>query len=188
MPPVFLSLRRISYIETQSLAMESYLKKLRHIKAFVFDVDGVFTDGRIWITPDGDLVRIMHTKDGLAVKRAVDMGYPVAIISGGNNTNIIDRFAYLGVKDVYLNAVEKTEYFCDFLQHYQLSRDEVAYMGDDIPDIEPMQLAGLSACPADAVTEVKNIADYVSPYPGGAGCVRDLVEKVLKIQGKWFRV
>jgi len=166
--------------------MESYLTKLKHIKAFVFDVDGVFTDGKIWIMPDGELVRSMHTKDGYAVKQAVDKGFPVAVISGANNRNIAERFAYLGVKDVYLNALEKAGYFCDFLQHYGLSREEVAYMGDDLPDLEPMQLAGLSACPADAVREVREAADYVSPFKGGEGCVRDLIEKVLKIHGKWW--
>jgi len=172
----------------KSREMEFYLEKLKKIRAFVFDVDGVFTDGKVWITPEGDLMRSMHTKDGLAVKKAVDEGFPVAIISGGNNRNIVGRFEYLGVKDIYLNALKKTEYFCDFLQHYQLQRDEVLYMGDDIPDIEPMQLAGLSACPADAVREVKETADYISPYPGGQACVRDIIEKVLKVHGKWFVV
>ncbi|NPA42564.1 MAG: HAD hydrolase family protein [Chlorobi bacterium] len=166
--------------------MESYLKKLKQIKAFVFDIDGVFTDGKIWVLPDAELVRSMHTKDGLAVKRAVDTGFPVAIISGARETYLAKRFEYLGVKDIYLNAEQKEEFFCDFIQHYGLSREEIAYMGDDIPDIGPMELAGLAACPADAAAEVRRIADYVSPFPGGTGCVRDLIEKVLKIHGKWF--
>ncbi len=166
--------------------MEFYLEKLKHIKAFVFDVDGVFTDGSIYLMPDGSFARKMHTKDGLALKKAVDEGFPVAVITGGNNTNVIKRFEYLGVKDVYLNAHNKAEFFCDFLQHNRLQRDDVAYMGDDIPDIEPMQMSGFAACPADAVREVKAIANYISPYKGGQGCVRDLIEKVLKIQNKWF--
>ncbi len=167
--------------------MDFYLSKLKNIKAFVFDVDGVFTDGKVYILPNGaELVRSMHTKDGLAVKRAIDTGFKIAIITGGNNNNIIERFEYLGVKDIYLNASEKSEFFCDFLQHNSLSREEVAYMGDDIPDIEPMKLSHLAACPSDAVTEVKEIVDYISPFKGGEGCVRDLIEKVLKIQGKWF--
>jgi 3-deoxy-D-manno-octulosonate 8-phosphate phosphatase (KDO 8-P phosphatase) len=166
--------------------MEFYLEKLKNIRAFIFDVDGVFTDGKVWIMPDGYFVRSMHAKDGLAVKKAVDEGFPVAIITGGNHTNIVKRFEHLGVKDIYLNARNKAEFLCDFLQHNNLKRDDVAYMGDDIPDIEPMQLSGFAACPSDAVREVKNIADYISPFEGGAGCVRDLIEKVLKIQGKWF--
>ncbi len=167
--------------------MEFYLEKLKDVKAFIFDVDGVFTDGKVYITPEGDLMRSMHTKDGLAVKKAVDEGFPVGIITGGNNTNIIKRFEYLGVKDVYLNAHNKAEFLCDFLHHHQLKREDIAYMGDDIPDMEPMQMSGFSACPGDAVDEVKEIADYISPLPGGSGCVRDLIEKVLKIHGKWFK-
>jgi 3-deoxy-D-manno-octulosonate 8-phosphate phosphatase (KDO 8-P phosphatase) len=168
--------------------MDFYLEKLKNIRAFVFDVDGVFTDGKVWITGSGELLRSMHTKDGLAVKHAVRKGYPVGIISGGRDASIRERFAYLGVYDVYLNTTDKIRHFEDFLKKHNLQASQTAYMGDDIPDIPVMKRVGLAVCPADAAEEVKAVAHYVSPYRGGETCVRDLIEKVLKIRGDWFKM
>lgn len=157
------------------------------IKAFAFDVDGVFTDGSVLALPNGDLLRTFNSKDCFGVRTAADNGYPVAIITGGCSESLIHRSKSLGVKDkdIYQLSKNKLPDFFTFCEDYGFSPEEVAYVGDDIPDIPVLKVAGLSACPADAVDEVKAVCKYVSPFPGGRGCIRDLVEKVLKPQGKW---
>jgi len=165
--------------------MSNYKTKLRQIKAFVFDVDGVFTDGTVLVTESGDLLRAHHAKDGYAIRCAVKEGYPVGIITGGVSLTITKRFETLSVPDVYLGAHEKMEPFLHFCTKYQLDPAEVLYMGDDIPDLEVMQACGLPCAPSDAAPEVLKAALYISRYAGGKGCVREVVEQTLRLHGKW---
>ena len=158
-----------------------------NIKAFAFDVDGVATTGAILCTGDGDLLRQFDAKDGFAIRMAVMNGYPVAVITGGRSESIRKRFMTSGVPadDVYLGSRDKMEEFRLFCRKHGLQPEEVMYFGDDIPDIEVMEAAGVGACPCDAVEEVRAAADYVSPNPGGRLCLREAIEKVLKEQGRW---
>lgn len=163
----------------------SYKTKLAQITTFVFDVDGVLTDGKVMITTDGELLRTMNIKDGYALKRAVEQGFRVAIISGGTNEGVRKRLEGLGIKEIYLGAHEKTNFLIQYCEQNKVSLDEIAYMGDDLPDLPPLKVVGLSSCPQDAVAEIKAVVDYVSHKNGGQGCVRDLIEQVLKVHNKW---
>jgi 3-deoxy-D-manno-octulosonate 8-phosphate phosphatase (KDO 8-P phosphatase) len=165
--------------------MSNYKINLHKIKAFAFDVDGVFTDGSLLVDNDGHFLRTYNAKDGYAVRQAVLNGYHVAIITGGIAASIEYRFKNLGVKDIFLLSENKIQDFKTFCTHRNVNADEVLFMGDDIPDIEIMQNCGIACCPADAVPEVKKSATYISAFDGGKGCVRDVIEQVLKIQGKW---
>ncbi len=164
----------------------SYLFLLNQIKTFIFDVDGVMTDGKIIITASGDQQRIMNIKDGFALQFAVKQGYKIAIISGGKSEAIRDRFTKLGIHDVYLGVADKIETYKELCLTYNIKDEEVLYMGDDIPDYEVMTVVGLPACPKNSTEEIKKISTYISPYNGGDGCVRDVLEQVLKAQNKWF--
>ncbi len=157
------------------------------IKAFVSDVDGVLTDGGILADLDGELFRTFDSKDGFGIRMATMAGYPVGIITGGRSESIRKRFLTCGVgaEDVYLGSRDKIEDFEDFCSRHGLREEEVMYFGDDLPDIPVMVRCGCGVAPADAVEEVLAAADYVSPYAGGCRCVRDAVEKVMKLQGKW---
>lgn len=165
--------------------MSNYKTKLSSVKAFAFDVDGVFTDGTVLCTETGDLLRMHNAKDGYALRVAILKGYPVAIITGGSSESIIKRFEPIGVNDIFLKSHYKIPDFESFCKKYDLKPEEVLYMGDDIPDLEILSKCGVSACPADAVTEVKEACDYISIYEGGKGCVRDVIEQTLKIHGNW---
>lgn len=165
--------------------MPNFKTKLHKIKAFAFDVDGVFTDGTVIATENGDLLRTHNAKDGFALRTAILMGYKIAIITGGTSESIKKRFIPIGVEDIFLGSRNKIPDFNSFLEKYSLKNDEVIYMGDDIPDLEILKVCGLPTCPSDAVFEVKQVCEYISIYPGGKGCVRDIIEQVLKIQGKW---
>ncbi len=163
----------------------TYKAKLEKIKAFAFDVDGVFTDGGVLVSESGDLLRNYNAKDGYAVRAAVEHGYHVAIITGGSSLTIHKRFHPLGVFDIYLKSFYKLPDFQHFCDKYGLQHDEVLFMGDDIPDIEIMQHCGIATCPADAVPEVKEAAHYISANNGGDACIRDVITQVMKMQGKW---
>lgn len=165
--------------------MDNFKEKLRDIKAFVFDVDGVFSADMVLHT-DGELTRHMNVKDGFAVKTAVDKGFIVCIISGGTSESVRTRFKGLGVTDIYLGSHDKIDDYEDFYMKYELKPDQILYMGDDIPDYEPMKASGLATCPADAVEEIQNIAHYISDKDGGKGCIRDVIEQVLRAQKVWF--
>lgn len=167
------------------MSEKSYKEYLNHITTFIFDVDGVLTDGSIMLTTDGQMLRSMNTKDGYALKTAVSKGYNVCIISGGTNEGVRERLRGLGITDIYLGAHHKTEPLDEYLDIYNIKAENVLYMGDDIPDIPPMQIIGLPTCPQDAVAEVKEASKYISHISGGKGCVRDVIEQVLKVQGKW---
>lgn len=165
--------------------MFSFKEKLNHIKAFAFDVDGVFSD-MLMLHPSGELMRTMNVKDGYAVQYARRKGYLVAIITGGNTESIRIRFNALGIEDIYLCSSDKIHDLNDFAARYGLSLDHILYMGDDIPDIEVMRSVGVATCPADATTEIKEIADYISPKGACKGCVRDVIEQTLRVQGRWM--
>lgn len=165
--------------------MSNYKTKLHKIKAFAFDVDGVFTDGSLLVDNDGHFLRIYNAKDGYAVCQAVQNGYHMAIITGGAAASIEHRFKGLGVQDIFLLSEDKIHDFETFCTRRNISADEVLFVGDDIPDIGVMKACGVACCPADAVAEVKNAAEYISDTCGGKGCVRDVIEQVMKIHGKW---
>ena len=159
-----------------------------NIRAFAFDIDGVFTDGSVLATAEGDLLRTFNSKDCFAVRTAVDHGFPVAFITGGCSASIVHRAHSLGIKDadLYQLSVDKRPDLESFCADHGLDLSQVAFVGDDLPDIPALQVAGLSVCPADAVEEVKAVCRYVSPYGGGRGCVRDLIVNVLEPKGKWY--
>ena len=165
---------------------KSYKEHLNQINTFVFDVDGVLTDGTIQISTEGELLRTMNTKDGYAMKMAQKAGYTVCIISGGKNEGVRKRLRDLGITDIYLGISDKVEQMDEFFDIYDIKSEQVLYMGDDIPDYYPMKLVGLPCCPQDAAPEVKEISLYVSHKNGGEGCVRDVIEQVMKVQGKWI--
>jgi 3-deoxy-D-manno-octulosonate 8-phosphate phosphatase (KDO 8-P phosphatase) len=165
---------------------KSYKEVMNDIKAFIFDIDGVLTDGTVHIAEDGQLLRQMNIKDGYAMKVAIDKGYPICIISGGSNEGVRIRLQNLGIKDIYMATPDKVEKFHEICDAYQLKPEEILYMGDDIPDYLVMQKVGLPTCPQDAVQEIKGISKYISHANGGKGAVRDVIEQVLKVQGKWM--
>ena len=163
----------------------SYKQLLPNINTLIFDVDGVLTNGMVTIMPDGELVRHMNIKDGYALKTAVDKGLNVCIISGGNNEGVRTRLAGLGIKDIYLGAHDKIKQYNELVEKYNLQPENVLYMGDDIPDFPVMKLVGLPCCPNDAAPEIQGISKYISYKKGGEGCVRDIIEQILRVQGKW---
>ncbi len=164
---------------------KSYKEHLNKINTFVFDVDGVLTDGTIQVSTNGELLRTMNMKDGYALKMAKNAGYTVCIISGGKNEGVRTRLRNLGITDIFLGVDDKVEQMDEFFDLYEINPDEVLYMGDDIPDYYPMKLVGLPCCPQDAAPEVKEVSLYISHKNGGHGCVRDIIEQVMKVQGKW---
>ena len=159
---------------------------LSQIKAIVFDVDGVLSENTIPMDAEGQPLRTLNVKDGYAIQLAVKMGLTVAIISGGKSSVVEKRYNYLGVKHIYMGSHIKTVDLADLMQKTGISPEQILYMGDDIPDYEVMQQVGLPCCPADACPEIKAIARYVSPCMGGHAAARDVVEQVLKAQGKWM--
>lgn len=169
------------------MSEKSYKEYLNNINTFVFDVDGVLTDGTILITSDGELLRNMSVKDGYAIKNAIVHGYTICIITAGSNEGVRTRLRGLGVTDIYMGTFHKADTLEEFLDVYNINPENVLYMGDDIPDIPPMKMVGLPTCPQDAVAEVKEVCKYISHINGGKGCVRDVIEQVMKVQGKWTK-
>jgi 3-deoxy-D-manno-octulosonate 8-phosphate phosphatase (KDO 8-P phosphatase) len=166
--------------------MSNFKGDLNAVRAFVFDVDGVFTDGNVYLHPSGDMMRSMNIKDGYAIQHAIKQGYIICIISGGRSESVRTRFKKLGVTDIYLGSNYKMDDFEDFLYKYSLKAENILYMGDDLPDYEIMKEVGMPTCPLDAAQEIKNISRYISDKKGGEGCVRDIIEQVLRLQGKWL--
>lgn len=159
---------------------------LNRVRAIIFDVDGVLSCSTVNMDADGQPLRTINVKDGYAIQLAEKMGLRIAIMTGGHSENIVRRYQYLGVEDIYMSCAMKRDTFAAFLQKYRLEKDEVIYMGDDIPDFEVMQLCGCPCCPSDAAPEIKAISLYVSSLRGGCGCARDIIEQVLQVQGKWL--
>lgn len=166
--------------------MENYKQLLKDINTFVFDFDGVLTNGIVYLLPPKDFIRTMHAKDSFAIQYAVKKGYNIAVITGGNSPVVKERMEYLGVKDVYLQASDKLKYLHQYMAIKNILASNILYMGDDLPDYHAMQLVKIAACPNDAADEIKQIAHYISPSKGGQGCVRDVIEQVLKVQNNWF--
>lgn len=163
----------------------NFKQKLNYIKAFAFDMDGVLTDGSLIVTEDAEPWRTMNIKDGLAIHKAVDAGYKIVVITGSSSEAVKKRLNYLGVTEIYSKAKDKEILLKQFAETHNLSMQEILYMGDDLPDIKPMAMAGIAACPYDAVAEVRDISLYISDKPGGKGCVRDVISQVMKLQNKW---
>lgn len=166
--------------------MSNFKEELRKVEAFVFDVDGVMSSQTMPLHPSGEPMRTINIKDGYALQLAVKKSYPIAVITGGNSDAIRKRFEGLGITDIYLKSHDKKEDFQDFVTKYNIHPSKVLYMGDDLPDFEVMQLVGFPTCPADAVVEIKQISKYISNYNGGEGCVRDILEQVLRLHMKWM--
>lgn len=166
--------------------MSNYKDKLHQITTFIFDYDGVLTDGTVFPSADGEMMRAANVKDGYALQLAVKKGYRIAVISGGKSDTMVQRMKALKVEDVFLGVINKREVFDKYVKEHHLKMEEILYMGDDIPDYELLQIAGVATCPHDAAEEIQEIVDYISHKPGGKGAVRDILRQVMKLQGKWF--
>jgi len=169
--------------------MSNVLELFKKITTFIFDVDGVLTDGTVLVLENGLQARRMHIKDGFALQMAAKNGYRVLVISGGNSPQVVHRLEKLGITDINMSVLDKKAFVTDYMMKNKLTTDQVLYMGDDLPDLPAMASVGLPCCPADAVREVKEAVQYISPVNGGLGCVRDVIEKVLKLNDHWnYRV
>ena len=169
------------------MAKKNYKALLKTINTLIFDVDGVLTDSSVLVTSQGEMLRKMNTRDGFALKAAVDAGLNVCIISGGSNEGVRMRLQSLGLKDVILGAHDKIKNMEKLMSSLNVSKEEIMYMGDDIPALPAMALAGLTCCPQDAAPEVKAVSQYISHKNGGHGAARDIIEQILKIQGYWLQ-
>ncbi|HEX8269851.1 MAG TPA: HAD-IIIA family hydrolase [Flavobacterium sp.] len=165
---------------------KSYKELMNDITTFIFDVDGVLTDSSVHITSTGEMLRTMNIRDGYAMKAAVESGYNVCIISGGSNEGVRIRLRNLGITDIHLSAPDKVATFKEYSELYSIIPQQVLYMGDDIPDYHVMQLVGLPTCPQDSAPEIKGVSRYISHRNGGQGAVRDVIEQVMRVQGKWM--
>jgi 3-deoxy-D-manno-octulosonate 8-phosphate phosphatase (KDO 8-P phosphatase) len=168
------------------MEQQHFLKKLKEISCFVFDVDGVFTNNQLIATEDGDLLRSFNAKDGFALKTAIEKHFQVCIITGGTSAAVHKRFDLLGVQHNYYRVSNKLKVLHEFLNKENISAENVLYIGDDIPDYEAMAICGVKCCPNDAVPEIQSIVDYICMQKGGDACVREVIEMVLKVHGKWF--
>jgi 3-deoxy-D-manno-octulosonate 8-phosphate phosphatase (KDO 8-P phosphatase) len=165
---------------------KSYKEIMNDITTFVFDVDGVLTDGSVFVTNEGEMLRTMSIRDGYAMKAAIESGYHVCIISGGSNEGVRIRLRNLGITDIHLGTPDKVKTFKEYTDVYNIKPEQVLYMGDDIPDYHVMKLVGLPTCPQDASPEIKGISRYISHVKGGKGAAREVIEQVMKVQGKWM--
>ena len=165
---------------------KSYKQIMNDITTLIFDVDGVLTDSSVFVTNEGEILRVMNIRDGYAMKAAVECGYNVCIISGGRNEGVRVRLRNLGITDIYLGTPDKVATFKEYIELYDIKPEQVLYMGDDIPDYHVMQLVGLPSCPQDSTPEIKAISRYISHRNGGKGAARDVIEQVMKVQGKWM--
>jgi 3-deoxy-D-manno-octulosonate 8-phosphate phosphatase (KDO 8-P phosphatase) len=164
----------------------NYKAQLKQITTFIFDYDGVLTEGTIIMTELGEALRISNIKDGYALQLAIKKGYRIAIISGARSNSMSHRLKTLNIQDIFLGVSDKLETFHHYLKTKGITPSEVLFMGDDIPDFPLMKEAGMPTCPADAAEEIKRVAKYISHHPGGKGCVRDVIEQVLKVRGDWM--
>lgn len=165
--------------------MISYKERLNHVTTFMFDIDGVLTNGDIIIFKD-EIVRTLNSRDSYALQYASKLGYKIIIITGGNSSEIKERLLGLGVAEVHLSSFNKLNVYNEIKKRHSLKDEEILYMGDDIPDYEVMLQAGVATCPQDAAIEIKTISHYQSPFNGGRHCVRDVIEQTLRVQKKWF--
>lgn len=163
----------------------NYKIKMRHVTTFIFDVDGVLTNGDVMLF-QGEVIRTLNSRDGFALQHAAKEGYRILIITGGSSEEVKMRLLSLGATEVCLKASIKLDVYTQLKNTYGFTDEEVLYMGDDIPDIPVLRVAGVSTCPNDAAIDVKAIVDYHSPFDGGKHCVRDVIEQTMRLQGKWF--
>lgn len=168
------------------MTVKNYKELLKNITTMIFDYDGVFTDGKVILTESGEQLRTANVKDGYALQLAVKKGYRIAVISGGTSQSIVHRMHGLKIMDVFIKVEHKIHVFNHYMKKHNLNKSEVLFMGDDIPDLQIMKEAGVRICPADAAEEIKSLSHYISHLNGGEGCVRDIVEQVLKVQGNWL--
>lgn len=160
--------------------------KFNQINTFIFDVDGVLTDSSLHITDKGELLRTVSARDGMGIRLAIDGGYNVAIITGGKSVGVKDRFKALGIKDYYDNAWNKADVLENYIKEKGVNLEEVLFVGDDVNDLYALKMVGISACPNNAAADILNICDYICSLPGGKGCAREVIEKVMRIQDKWI--
>jgi 3-deoxy-D-manno-octulosonate 8-phosphate phosphatase (KDO 8-P phosphatase) len=172
-------------LNNRKTKMLNFKQRLTKIRTILFDIDGVMTDGKVLVMESGEMVRNMNSKDGYALHLAVQKGYRVAVISGGNNLAVKNALLRSGITDVFIRQHDKIACFNEYVNLHNLNLEEIVFMGDDLPDHGIMSLVGLAVCPNDAVPEIKEICQYISPKNGGEGCVRDIIEQVLKVQGNW---
>lgn len=165
--------------------MQNFKEKLNHITTFLFDVDGVLTNGIVTVMPNGEMVRNLNSKDGYAIQLAIKKGYRIAIITGGNSQAIKKALNDLGIQDVFLSQNNKMSCYENYIAEHQLNPNEILYMGDDLPDYDVMKSVSIASCPKNAAHEIKSISIYISDKKGGEGCVRDVIEQVMRCQGKW---
>ncbi len=156
-----------------------------NINTFIFDVDGVLTDGSVWSYAEEEYVRRFYIKDGYAIEKALQAGYHVAIISGGNEPGVRNRLNFLGIKHIHLGIREKTKLLTKLTVELNCQTANILYMGDDIPDIQLMKEVGLPCCPSDAASDAKKASLYISAAAGGRGAVREVIEKVMRVRGDW---
>lgn len=164
----------------------SYKETMNRITTFVFDVDGVLTNSSVHITTAGEMLRTMSIRDGFAMKAAIESGFHVWVISGGSNEGVRIRLNNLGIREVHLAAHDKVITFSELCNKYKIDRHTALYMGDDLPDYHVMKRVGLATCPQDAAPEIKELSHYISHRRGGDGAVRDVIEQVMRVQGKWM--
>ena len=165
---------------------QNYKSILKNIKTLIFDIDGVFTDNRVILFPGMEPVRTFSARDGYALHYAIKKGLQIVIITGGKSDSVVERLTEMGVENIYSGIKNKEKKLKEFIAETNSNIEEILYMGDDIPDLRVMLMVGLACCPQDAVNEVKSICNYISPVKGGQGCVRDIIEQTLKVQGKWM--
>ncbi|MDZ4666207.1 MAG: HAD-IIIA family hydrolase [Bacteroidota bacterium] len=163
----------------------NFKQSLTKITTLIFDIDGVLTNNTVFVTEQGEMLRNLHSKDGYALQLAIKKGYKIVIISGGNNEPIKKVLTRAKIPFIFINIHDKLQCYKDLINEHSLKDEEVMYMGDDLPDWEVMKRVGVAACPNDAATEVKDICIYISDKKGGEGCVRDIIEQIMRVQGKW---
>ncbi|WP_238785585.1 KdsC family phosphatase [Blattabacterium cuenoti] len=164
---------------------KGYLNIMKCIDTFIFDVDGVLTNCTLNLFPDGNLVRQMFAKDGYAIQLAKKKGYNICVITRGSDLMVFKRLRSLNIRHIYQGIINKKKYLDEFCKIFNIEKNNILYMGDDIPDLEVMKSVAFPCAPIDAVQEIKNISKYISPKKGGNGCVRDVIEKTLKVQDNW---
>jgi 3-deoxy-D-manno-octulosonate 8-phosphate phosphatase (KDO 8-P phosphatase) len=164
---------------------QNFKERLKSVKTFMFDVDGVLTNGMLLVMPDGEFLRSMNIKDGYAMQLAIKKGYLLVIISGGHSRGVPVRLSRLGIQEVHMGVENKTEVFNSVVEKYSLDHSEILYMGDDVPDLPLLTRCGIPCCPADAVADIKSECIYVSHHKGGDGCVRDIIEQAMRLHGTW---
>ena len=165
--------------------MPFFKEELKQVKALVFDVDGVLSSSIQTLDSQGNPIRTSNIKDGFSIVHAIKMQYPIAIISGGNTPEVRLRYEKLGVKEIYQGVKDKVECLNDFMSKHNLKAENVLFMGDDLPDLSIMKVVGIPTCPNDAVQEIKELSKYISDRNGGEGCVRDIIEQVLRAHNNW---